>query len=222
MKYTTCIFDLDGTLLDTLEDLKNSVNYALLQKGYPERTVSQVRSFIGNGIPMLIKRAVPADTPEADFEETLAIFKAHYQIHLADNTCPYDGVPEALQTLKSNGIKLGVVTNKAHEAAVELVKKHFGNLIDVTIGQKMSLPTKPDPSSLFEAMNLLESDAENVLYLGDSDVDVLTAHNAGVDCMGVSWGFRDRELLVSAGAEYVIDNPQEIIKILDNNFSIGQ
>lgn len=222
MNYSACIFDLDGTLLNTLEDLKNSVNYALSQKGYPERSVEEVRNFIGNGIMMLIKRAVPSGTNDEDTQETLGIFKEHYLLHMNDNTSPYDGIITVLEKLRSRGVRTGVVTNKAHDAAVGLVKAFFGDLIEVTVGQKSGVPTKPDPAALNEVMTLLEINADNVLYLGDSDVDMFTAHNAGVHCAGVTWGFRDKELLMSADAEYVIDNPEEIIKILDNNFSIGQ
>lgn len=218
MKYSACIFDLDGTLLNTLEDLKNSVNYALKQKNYPQRTAEEVRSFVGNGIPMLIKRAVPQGTDTADFEETLSVFKEHYATHLNDDTKPYDGICEMLEYLKLNGIKAGVVTNKAHFAANELIHSFFGDLITVTVGQKDGVPTKPDPAELSSAMSALDADKAKTLFIGDSDVDVFTAHNGGVKCIGVTWGFRDKENLISAGADFIADTPQEIIRILDNNF----
>lgn len=214
MKYKNCIFDLDGTILDTLEDLKNSVNYALGQKNYPLRTLNEVRSFIGDGIAMLIRRAVPENTAESEITETVDIFKSHYFVHLNDNTCPYDGILNMLSTLKSMGVNIGVVTNKSHEAAQELVRKYFNNLVDVTIGQRAGVPTKPDPASLFEAMNLLGAKTENTLFLGDSDTDIYTAHNGKVDCVGVTWGFRDKDVLISAGADYIVDTPYEIIKII--------
>lgn len=217
MKYSACVFDLDGTLLDTLEDLKNSVNYTLKLKGYPQRTAEEVRSFVGNGIPMLIKRAVPEGTAETDFEEALSVFKGHYAIHLNDNTAPYDGICEMLEYLKQNNIKTAVVTNKAHLAANDLIKHFFGDLITVTVGQKDGVPTKPDPASLNSAMSVLNITKDEALFIGDSDVDVLTAHNGGLKCIGVTWGFRSKESLLSAGADFIADTPKEIIRILDNN-----
>ncbi|MBQ8783104.1 MAG: HAD family hydrolase [Clostridia bacterium] len=214
MKYSACVFDLDGTLLNTLEDLKNSVNYALKIKNYPQRTVEEVRSFVGNGIPMLIKRAVPQGTAESDTQETLRIFKEHYSVHLNDNTKPYDGICELLEYLKQKGIRTAVVTNKAHLAANELIKGFFGELITLTVGQKDGVPTKPDPTSLFEAVKSLGCDGKDVLYVGDSDVDVFTAHNGNLKCVGVTWGFRSRESLLSAGADFIADTPQEIIRII--------
>ncbi len=222
MKVSACIFDLDGTILDTLQDLANSVNFALMQKGYPQRTTDEVRSFVGNGIPMLIKRAVPEGTDDSDYEEALSIFKAHYAIHLNDNTKPYDGIVELLKTLGSNGIKTAVVTNKAHLAANELTSRFFGNLVDITIGQKDGVPVKPDPASLNEALQILGVRSENAVFVGDSDVDVYTAHNGNLKCIGVTWGFRSRENLLSAGADFIADSAEEINKILDNNFQIGQ
>ncbi len=217
MRYKACIFDLDGTILDTLQDLANSVNYALREKGYPCRSVEEVRSFVGNGIPMLIKRAVPDGTAATDSEEVLSVFKKHYSQHLNDNTKPYDGIKEILHTINENGVKTAVVTNKAHDAANELTNHFFGNLIDITIGQKDGVPTKPDPSSLncvLEELNISNTDA---VFIGDSDVDVKTAHNGGLKCIGVTWGFRNRENLLSAGADFIADKPEEIIRILDNN-----
>lgn len=214
MKASACIFDLDGTILDTLQDLANSVNFALSQKGYPQRTTDEVRSFVGNGIPMLIKRAVPKGTAEKDFDETLVAFKEHYAVHLNDNTKPYDGIVELLKALSSNGIKTAVVTNKAHLAAEELTKQFFGNLIDITIGQKDGVPVKPDPASLNEALQSLGVSAENAVFVGDSDVDVFTAHNGKIKCIGVTWGFRSRKNLLAAGADFIADSAEEINSII--------
>ncbi len=217
MKISACIFDLDGTILDTLLDLKNSVNHALSVKNYPLRTLEEVRSFVGNGIPMLIKRAVPEGTAVSDYEETLSIFKEHYAQHLNDNTGPYDGIVDVLKILRQRGIRTGVVTNKAHLAANELIQHFFGTLIDTTVGQKDGVPTKPDPASLNSVLKALGVDKSEALFVGDSDVDVLTAHNGGLKCIGVTWGFRSKENLLSAGADFIADTPQEIIRILDNN-----
>ena len=222
MKIKACIFDLDGTILDTLQDLAISVNFALNKKGYPLRTVDEVRSFVGNGIPMLIERAIPEGTAKADFEETLMIFKEHYALHLNDNTKPYDGIISLLENLKSKGIATAVVTNKAHFAAAELTKQFYSSLIDVTVGQKDGVPTKPDPTALNEALKTLGVRAENAVFVGDSDVDVFTAHNGNLKCIGVTWGFRSRENLLAAGADFIANSADEINKILDNNFKIGQ
>lgn len=216
MKVSACFFDLDGTLLDTLQDLTNSVNFALREKIYPERTVEEVRSFVGNGIPMLIKRAIPQGTAESDAEDVLEIFKNHYSAHLNDNTKPYDGIVPLLDNLRKRGFVTGVVTNKAHAAANELTQSFFGELINVTVGQKDGAPTKPDPTALCEAMKAAGCD--DGIFIGDSDVDVFTAHNGNIKCIGVTWGFRSRENLVSAGADFIADSPEEIMKILDNNF----
>ena len=213
MKISACIFDLDGTILDTLQDLANSVNYALNQKGYPQRTVDEVRSFVGNGIPKLIERAVPEGTAETEIEETLMIFKEHYAVHLNDNTKPYDGIISLLENLKSKGISTAVVTNKAHFAAAELTKQFYSSLIDVTVGQKDGVPTKPDPTALNEALKTIGVKSENAVFVGDSDVDVFTAHNGNLKCIGVTWGNRDEDVLLTNGAEYIAHKPEDILNI---------
>ncbi len=214
MKCTCCIFDLDGTLLDTLTDLKNSVNYALKQYDFPERTLDEVKSFIGDGIYLLMKRSVPWDTDDDTVNNALTVFKEYYSCHMNDNTCPYANIIPMLEKLKEKGIKTGVVTNKFHQAAHDLIKKHFGNLIDVTVGQKPYVPTKPDPMSLNCVMKNLGSNKENVLYFGDSDVDIITARNAGIKSVGVTWGFREKEVLQRTGADFIVNTPQEIIALL--------
>ncbi len=211
MKYNTYIFDLDGTILDTLLDLANAVNFALREKNYPERSVAQVRSFIGNGIKMLIKRAVPADTSEEDYLQTLDIFTKYYLEHIADYTKPYDGIIDVVNELKSAGCKVAVVSNKAHEAAQAVVKSFFGDIFDEVVGKMDKFPSKPEPDSLFYTIKALESEAENCVYIGDSDVDVLTAHNAGLPCIGVTWGNRDEDVLIASGAEYIARIPKEIL-----------
>lgn len=222
MKLSACIFDLDGTILDTLQDLADAVNFALSERGFPLRSVDDVRSFVGNGIPKLIKRAVPSGTAEEDIEATLEFFKKYYSVHLNDNTCPYDGIIPLLKWLRIKGIKTAVVTNKAHFAAAELTCAYFGDLIDVTVGQRDNVPTKPDPSSLNEALKILDVAKENAVFIGDSDVDIFTAQNGGLKSIGVTWGFRSRETLVLAGADFIADSAEEINLILDNNFQIGQ
>ncbi|MBQ5592927.1 MAG: HAD-IA family hydrolase [Clostridia bacterium] len=213
MKYKAYIFDLDGTLLDTLLDLANAVNYAMRAKGYPERTVQEVRGFIGNGIRVLIKRAVPEGTSNDDYEEALAIFTKYYLEHIADYTKPYDGMIDVVKTLQQRGCKVAVLSNKAHFAAQAVVKDFFGDIFDMVVGKMDEFPTKPEPDSLFYTMKTLGVTAEESVYIGDSDVDVLTAHNAGLPCIGVTWGNRDEDVLLASGAEYIAHTPDEILNI---------
>lgn len=210
MEHKAFIFDLDGTLLNTLEDLKNSVNFAMRSMGYPEHTLEQVRMFIGNGIAMLIKRAVPQGTDEFDEKKTLGIFTEHYNAHLNDCTAPYPGVTESLTALKNRGVKIGVVTNKNDDSAKMLIVRYFGNLVDVTLGHLDGMPSKPNPEALLRVMSDLGVNAEETLYFGDSDVDVLTAKNAGVKCVGASWGFRSEAVLLKAGADMILADPHKI------------
>jgi phosphoglycolate phosphatase len=182
-------------------------------KEYPERTVEEVRNFIGNGIKVLIQRAVPSGTDNENYLDTLEIFTKYYLAHIADNTRPYDGIPEMLDELKKSGCKIAVVSNKAHEAAKKVVEDFFGNRFDLIVGKLDRFPTKPDPASVFYVMKSLKSATEDCIYIGDSDVDVETAHNAGLPCIGVTWGNRDRAVLEAKAAEYIVDTPNEIIKI---------
>ena len=213
MKYNTYIFDLDGTLLDTLLDLANAVNFAMRAKGYPERTVDEVRSFIGNGIRVLIRRAVPQGTEENDYNEALEIFTKYYLEHIADYTKPYDGIIDVINELKSKGCKTAVVSNKAHFAAQAVVKDFFGDIFDAVTGKMDEFPPKPEPDSLNYTIRTLGVEKTDCIYNGDSDVDVLTAHNAGIECIGVIWGNRDEDLLVASGAEYIARVPSDILKI---------
>ena len=212
MKYNTYIFDLDGTLLDTLQDLANAVNHAMREMKYPERTVDEVRRFIGNGIRMLIKRASPQGISDKDYEKTLAIFTAYYLEHIADFTKPYDGIAEVIKTLKSKGCKVAVVSNKADEAAKKVVKDYFGDIFDMVVGKMDRFPSKPEPDSVLYVIETLGSDKDKCIYLGDSEVDVHTAPNAGLPCVGVTWGNRDVSELIAAGAEYIAEKPNEILE----------
>ncbi len=213
MKYNTYIFDLDGTILDTLLDLANAVNFAMRSKGFPERTVDEVRSFIGNGIKVLIKRAVPQETSEKDYAEALEIFTKYYLEHIADYTKPYDGIIDVINELKSKGCKTAVVSNKAHFAAQAVVKDFFGDIFDVVVGKMDEFPSKPEPDSLLYTIKTLGTEKSDCIYIGDSDVDVLTAHNAGIECIGVTWGNRDEDVLLQNGAEYIARKPEDILKI---------
>lgn len=214
MKFETVIFDLDGTLLDTLDDLMNSANHALREFGFPERERTEIRQFVGNGVGMLIKRAVPDGTNDETIEKVLSVFREHYTIHKEDNTSPYDGINPALLSLKKAGIKTGVVSNKFDAAVKELCKPFFSETITVAIGERENVRRKPAPDSVFEALKELGASKETAVYVGDSDTDVETAKNAGIPCIGVTWGFRDRDILEKAGADYIIDKPEELLSII--------
>lgn len=206
----TVIFDLDGTLLNTLEDLKNATNFALSEFGYPKRSLEEVRCFVGNGVRKLIERAVPENCENVD--ECLCIFKKNYSENMCNRTVPYNGIVKILKDLKSNGVKIGVVSNKFDSAVKELCKKYFGNLIDIAIGQADDVPKKPAPDGVFKAMKELGADKSSTAYVGDSEVDVQTAKNSGLPCIGVTWGFRDKEVL--KGADFIVDNPCDIIDVI--------
>lgn len=214
MKFETVIFDLDGTLLDTLDDLMNSANFAMREFGFPERTRAEIRQFVGNGVGMLIKRAAPEGTDDKTLEECLEVFRRHYSEHKEDNTAPYEGVIPTLLKLKEAGVKLGVVSNKFDKAVKELCKPFFGDIIPVCIGERENVRRKPCPDSVFEALKELNASTETAIYVGDSDTDALTAKNAGLPCIGVVWGFRDKDVLENAGAEYIINEPSELLNIV--------
>ena len=206
----TVIFDLDGTLLNTLLDLKESTNYALRQFGYPERTLEEIRYFVGNGVRKLIERAVPENCENV--EECLDVFKKHYEKNMYNNTVSYNYIETMLKTLKLEGIKLGVVSNKFDLAVKELCKKYYDGLVDIAIGQGGDVLPKPLPFGVYKAMKELGADKASTIYVGDSEVDVQTAQNANIPCIGVTWGFRGRAYL--DGADYIIDDPCEIINIV--------
>ncbi len=206
----TVIFDLDGTLLNTLEDLKNSTNFALSEFGFPKRSLEEVRSFVGNGVRKLIERAVPQSCDKETTEKCLEIFKKNYSENMYNNTAPYNSILEILKDLRNNGLKIGVVSNKFDSAVKELCKKYFEDLVDIAIGQAGDVPKKPAPDGVLKAIKLLG--AENIVYVGDSGVDVQTAKNANIPCIGVTWGFRDKKDL--KGADFIIDNPHDIINII--------
>lgn len=213
MPYSTYIFDLDGTLIDTLRDLANAVNYALGEMNYPLRTVDEVRSFIGNGIRKLILRSVPTGTGEAECERTHTLFSEYYFAHLTDFSKPYDGITEVVDTLKKRGCTLAVLSNKTDKAVVSIVETFFDDGFDIVVGKRDCFPTKPAPDSTLFVMKTIGANTADTVYIGDSEVDVCTAHNAGLKCIGVTWGNRSRTELVESGAEYVVDNPLDILNI---------
>ena len=209
--YDNYIFDLDGTLLDTLNDLAASTNHALRQHGMPEHTTDEVRRMVGNGVAKLIERAVPQGLDNPDYEQVLADFKAHYSVHSMDTTRPYPGIEELLHTLKQQGKRLAVVSNKFCTATEALCRHFFGDTIEVAIGESERIRKKPAPDAVIEAMRRLDAHKDNTVYVGDSEVDVATAHNSGLPCISVTWGFRDRALLTDHGATTVADSPMDIV-----------
>ena len=214
MKYKLIIFDLDGTILDTLADLKNSLNHALTKNDLPERTLPEVRQFVGNGILKLIERAVPADASADAVQKIFADFMAHYKLHCADLTRPYDGIPELIRALHEEGCLIAVVSNKADAAVQNLCRQYFPGLIDLAVGERKNVKKKPAPDSVFEVMRQLNCAAVESIYIGDSEVDIRTALNAGIDSIIVEWGFRDREFLLSQGAGVTAGSPKMLYDLL--------
>ncbi len=213
MKYDTYIFDLDGTLLSTLEDLKNSCNYALVAHNMPERTFEEVRMFVGNGVKRLMELAVPNGLDNPQFNSVFSLFKEHYLEHNLDTTKPYDGVIEMLKTLQDNGKHIAVVSNKFYTATQELCKHFFGDLVPVAIGEREDIRKKPAPDTVDEAFKQLGVARENAVYVGDSDVDVATARNSNLPCISVLWGFRDKDFLIEHGATTFVNSTQELLAI---------
>ena len=212
--YTTVIFDLDGTLLDTLSDLHASVNYSLREHSFPERSMEETRRFIGNGVVKLIERSVPAGTDKETEADCLDIFRAHYLSHMADNTAPYAGITDLFGKLREYGIKTAVVSNKLHTAVVGLCDDYFPSLIDCALGVSDESERKPAPTNVYKALDALCCNKDNTIYVGDSEVDVQTAKNAGLKCIGVTWGFRDKDELINAGADYIADTAEELLKLI--------
>ena len=209
--YKAVIFDLDGTLLNTLTDLYNSVNYALCSFGFPERTIDEVRRFIGNGVKKLMERSTPEGTDEETNAKCLDAFREHYLLHMADNTAPYEGVNELIEKLREDGIRTAVVSNKLHPAVVGLCKDYFPS-IEEAIGVSVEEERKPNPVNVLKVLDIFGIMADECIYVGDSEVDVETAHNAGVKCIGVTWGFRDEEELIKNGADFIAHNSDEVLK----------
>lgn len=206
MKHSLAIFDLDGTILYTLVDLKNSMNFTLKKFGFPERTLDEVRRFVGNGIRNLIIRAAPKGTDEKTIDEMFEVFNEHYAVHCNDNTKSYDGIDELLKKLKEQKVKTAVVSNKADYAVQTLVKKYFDGLFDYAVGEKQGVRKKPCPDSVNEVLRVLDTPKESTVYIGDSEVDVATAKNAQMDCIAVDWGFRDRDVLINSGATLIVSD----------------
>ena len=214
MSYETAVFDLDGTLLDTLEDLYLATNHALARHGLPLRSRDEVRMFVGNGVEMLIRRAVPAGTDEETTLAVLADFKTTYAAICEDHTKPYDGILEMLTALRERGIRVAVVSNKFDAATKKLCKKYFGDLVEVAIGERVGVRKKPAPDTVYEALKALGVTAEGSVYIGDSDVDIRTAENCGMPCISVTWGLRDKDFLIENGAKALVDTPEKLLRVI--------
>lgn len=211
------IFDLDGTLLNTLGDLRAATNHALEVRGLPPHSMEEIRQFIGNGIRLLICRAMPEGTPEAEIDAALDDFKAYYAAHIHDRTVPYDGIPQLLTALRKRGIKVAVLSNKIDSASQQLIEYFFPGKTDVVFGEHVGVPRKPDPTSCRMVMQRLGVQPEQVLYVGDSGTDMQTAKNAGLYAVGVTWGFRSKEVLLEYGADILVHRPEQILQILDSD-----
>ena len=215
MKTDTVIFDLDGTLLNTLEDLADSTNYAMRAFGLKERSINEVRNFVGNGVDVLIERAVEGAIPKEQELECLDVFKQHYSKNMDNKTKPYDGIMDVIKELLKRGYHIAIVSNKFDAAVKGLNVDYFEGLFPVAIGASDTVAKKPAPDSVIKALQELYSDKERAVYVGDSDVDIMTARNSGLPCISVTWGFRDEELQRSMGTDYIIHKPEELLDVLD-------
>lgn len=212
--YQLIVFDLDGTILDTLEDLMISLNVALQKNALPKRSLEEVRRFVGNGIGMLIRRAVPSNADEDTIRQVHTDFTAHYKVHSADHTRPYEGIPTLMRQLHEADRQIAVVSNKADYAVQDLCRHYFPDLIHIAVGEKEGVRRKPEPDSVNEVIRLSGIPKESVVYIGDSEVDIQTAKNAGIDAIIVEWGFRDREYLIEQGASTLVKTPAELGTLL--------
>lgn len=208
-KYSTVIWDLDGTLLNTLEDLMNAVNFAMSSLGYPQRTLDEIRRFVGNGVKKLMELSIPRGLENEDYDKAYELFASYYSEHNQDNTRPYAGVKEVIDTLAAAGVKQAIVSNKIDYAVQLLNDKFFG--VDFAIGTQDGLRRKPDPDMVLKAITELGSGIEETVYIGDSEVDIATAKNTGVDCISVLWGFRSIDELAPYSPPLTVNLPEEIV-----------
>ncbi|MBQ7638170.1 MAG: HAD-IA family hydrolase [Clostridia bacterium] len=213
-EYKLIIFDMDGTVLDTLGDLNASLNFALKKNGLPGRSLAETRSFVGNGIRKLIERGVPNGSDKETADRVHSDFSAHYAENCANMTAPYDGITELLKELRERGLKTAVVSNKTDSAVKKLAEKYFHGLFDMCVGESESVKKKPAPDEAEAVLEALGIKKENALFVGDSEVDVETARNCGIPCVSVTWGFKSRDFLIAHGASALIDSPWELIKLI--------
>ena len=214
MAIKTVIFDLDGTLLYSLEDLKDSVNFVMKKHGFREYTIDEVREAIGNGVRLLMERILPKDIDKNLFEECLSEFKENYSKNMYNKTKPYDGVLDMLKALREEGYNIAVLSNKFDSAVKELSNKYFGELVDLAVGQKEGVKEKPSPLGIQEIAKELDTDVETCVMVGDSEVDIQTANNAGIDCISVTWGYKNIDFLYDNGATKLVYAPEDILELL--------
>ncbi|HBP10123.1 MULTISPECIES: HAD family hydrolase [unclassified Treponema] len=210
------IFDLDGTLLNTLDDLADSCNETLRQMNFPLRSIDEVRQFVGNGIAKLMELAIPNGKKNPEYEKSVLLMKENYAKNWQNKTRPYDGILDLISTLNEMKIKTGIVSNKPDAQVKELAEYYFSSSIkrETAVGDFEDRNRKPSPDSVLEVMRILEVNRDETIYVGDSDVDIKTAKNAGIPCISVTWGFRDRNFLLDSGAQKLVDKPEEILKYL--------
>lgn len=214
VRYRAVVFDMDGTILDTLEDLRDSVNEALAWGGFAARTTEEIRSFVGNGAARLIERAVPAGSDDGQVAKVLAYYRAYYEAHAQIKTTPYPGIQELLENLRAQGVRLAVVSNKPDAAVKKLAAHYFPHVFHAAVGARDGVPVKPSPESVWAALELLDVPAEESVYVGDSDVDIMTAQNAGMDGIAVAWGFRGEAFLRDHGAKVIVRSAEELAERL--------
>ncbi len=218
MKYSLAIFDMDGTILNTLDDMTDSLNVILEKYKLPLHTLDEVRFMVGNGIPKLIERAIEAGRQHPDFDNILKDFIAYYEDHCAVKTAPYEGIPECIKVLRAAGIKIAVNTNKVEPAAIALCDDYFPGLFDIISGSRPGMPPKPAPDGIYEILNRAgmdgKSEGQKAVFIGDSDVDMQTGTNAGLDVIGVDWGFRGKKFLEEHGAKVIMMNPEELSELI--------
>lgn len=214
MKYQAILFDLDGTLLDTLDDLHDAVNHTLCAFSLPLRTKEETRLAVGDGVGMLIARSVPSGEAHPEFAEILSAFRQYYAANSRRKTKPYEGIPSLLTALREKGLRVGVISNKFDSAVKALCRDYFGNLVEIAVGESKGVRRKPYPDSLFAAMASLGVSPDQCLYVGDSETDVRSAENAGIPCLSVLWGFRDKETLLAAGATQFAKTPGDVLDMI--------
>ena len=212
----TVVFDMDGTVLNTLDDLTDAVNYVFSQFNLPPRSQEDYRKFFGNGIGYAMKCAAPEGTPDSLFDKMIPIFREYYDEHCLDKTRPYDGILELMKALKDKGYKMAIVSNKIDSAVKELNERFFSEYVSVAIGEKPGIKRKPAADTVIAALNELGSSRDEAVYVGDSEVDLQTARNSGLPCIAVLWGFRDKDLLIENGATTFANTPKDVITVLES------
>lgn len=211
MQRNTIIFDMDGTILDTLEDLKNSLNYSLTLHGYPTRTLDEVRTFVGNGMPKLIERGLPSGVDSEKQADVYKDFTLYYKNHCKENTKPYDGVVEAIRNIRNAGYRTAVVSNKANYAVLELCDTFFSDVFHEAIGEMPGIGKKPAPDMINIILSRLNTTTDDAIYVGDSEVDIMTAKNANLPLIAVDWGFKTHQFLVEHDAHTIISHPDQLL-----------